>query len=415
MDIQAALARIRQAVVNSGESMPFRSSEVRQHPTFWRGSARDLLLVKAPKDEPRADLIFHDGPPPELRDAKLTINATAARPVAVEGNKLVVAPMGPPHDLLKPGLNYFYVNDKMMMFWYDGTALRSFVSPFRNSFALIVAIDDYERKKDTRKRGKTGYPELGAMVAQAEMLRETLKQVGFGTITPLYDADATTDKIDDALESLVSKDTRQWDRVFLYFGGHGEGETKYESSYVTYDFDPKKPLRTRLYTANLIGNVARRLNAKHVFVAFDFCFSGLTVPLDLSGGGDRAPKLDPSLGAVLSDFAKQAHDLMAAGYGNQTAIYKNGGIFTRGLYLGLQGAADYNSDGVLQVEELALFVRRYVQSEIQNSDTFLIKDQTPVYWHFGGEGKSLFLIPPIAHSSGPSEKERIDRPKGDLK
>jgi tetratricopeptide (TPR) repeat protein len=73
-----------------------------------------------------------------------------------------------------PGLNLLEVskNAKDTFFlWREERRLIAFERPYKDSAAIIVAIDDYDRRKDLRRRGPTGFGQLGSMRTGAEQLK----------------------------------------------------------------------------------------------------------------------------------------------------------------------------------------------------------------------------------------------------
>ena len=121
---------------------------------------------------------------------------------------------------LQQGLNWI----GKLRFWFQEHKLTHYESPYRNSYAIVAAIDDYTRSKDPNHRKPTGYPDLGFMVPQARQLTNLLQTVGFpgGNIITFFEQDATSDNINNALLRFwKAKNALVCDRLFFYFGGHG--------------------------------------------------------------------------------------------------------------------------------------------------------------------------------------------------
>ena len=77
------------------------------------------------------------------------------------------------------------------------------------------------------------------MVERANELADVLAQIGFSEdhIIKLYDEAATSSKIENTLKEFWKGASHSdADRVFVYFGGHGQG---YEGGVrlITYDYD----------------------------------------------------------------------------------------------------------------------------------------------------------------------------------
>jgi hypothetical protein len=108
------------------------------------------------------------------------------------------------------------------LIWLEARKLAAYETPYKHSYAVVVAIDDYDRKHDPNHRPPTGYPALSAMVSNAKTLVETLQKLGFERehIVSLYDERATSDAVEAALKSFwPGGPTADADRVLFYFGG----------------------------------------------------------------------------------------------------------------------------------------------------------------------------------------------------
>ena len=79
--------------------------------------------------------------------------------------------------------------------------MKAYQEPYHSSYAIIAAIDDYDRVNDKHHRGKTGYTSLTHMVDRAEELRGVLLKLGFpgNHIFTFYDDRATTGNLTDAV------------------------------------------------------------------------------------------------------------------------------------------------------------------------------------------------------------------------
>jgi uncharacterized caspase-like protein len=331
-----------------------------QYPSVSGRYVHRILLSKIPRDS--IEITFDGAVPSELRNAhELLVNN---RPVTVEAEQLqgtnTLKFLGKFGGSLGKGVNYFEAGKQRYVFWQEERKLKAFAFPYKHSFAVLVAIDDYDRIKDSQHRGKTGFPQLGYMTAQAKKLKQALISSGFspGDILELYDEKATSLAIDDVLKSFWKGGIREdVDRLFFYFGGHG-GSLGKEGFLVTYDFDSRRPTSTSLLMTDLTRRYAENTMAHHLLVALDACDSGLAVyktlaqPIDV----ERLKNFN-ALAVIRNDFEQTARDVLVAGTDDQPAIWDNGGIFTQALIDGISGDADYNRDGIIQFQELAVYIR----------------------------------------------------------
>jgi hypothetical protein len=297
--------------------------------------------------------------------------------------------------LLQRGINLMEVAKKQYVVWREKDTLKQFSIPYRRSRAILVAIDDYERKQDKQRRGPTGLQGLGDMVEKAKLLKKTLVGLGFreADVFTFFNEEATSSAVESLLrqfwEGAKYADT---DRLFFYFGGHGivHGEN---GLLVTYDYDPKRPTLTTLHLNDLRGNHASNIAAIHMISALDACYSGLALPRYLDGESP-ALKFDV-LSVIQAEVTRRARNLLVAGTDDEKAIYINGGIFTEALTNGLNGEADRDRDGIIQFDELALYVRNKVTEKARL--TGIRQVPSPHVLNNFGNGRILFLLPGLSN------------------
>ena len=118
----------------------------------------------------------------------LKLNGKPHNVAAVDADSRLVTLLGD-DSILKPGMNFLETQLALFRFWNEEQKLSAFAEPYKKSFAIIAAIDDYDRVKDPAKRGPTGYD----MRKRAEELRAVLLDQGFPAahIISLYDEQAT--------------------------------------------------------------------------------------------------------------------------------------------------------------------------------------------------------------------------------
>jgi hypothetical protein len=267
--------------------------------------------------------------------------------------------------------------------------------PYKSSYAIIAAIDKYDRPGD--KRGPTPYDASPNMVAGAKKLRETLEWIGFphDNIEALYDEEATSENIEKAMRTFwQGAEHGDAGRLLIYFGGHGDTDEYGSGFLVTYDFDPKKPKLTSIPMSEFVSTQFRGIDAHHVLVAIDSCSSGLAIPgMRTLGEKNDEDWLNhfATLAEIDDDLKYRARQLLVAGTGKDQAIDDDGGIFTEALTNGLKGGADLMHEGVIDFGELAFYVRR----EVRSCARAMHKEQVPSAFTGDafGRGSYLFLLP----------------------
>ncbi len=291
----------------------------------------------------------------------------------------------------RSGLNFFGT----LRLWYENEKLQAFDDPYGPfSYAVIAAIDDYNRDNDLLKRGKTGYPPLKHMVENAQRLYDVLIGLGFPAdhIRTFYNEAATQQNLDRALRDFWQGEQFEGARrVFFYFGGHGDG-MEGNGFLVTYDFDPKRPTTTGFLMGDFTWRHFANIKAHHFLVAIDSCSSGLAVPgMQTLGDADRRSLI--TLAEIGVDVKERARNLLVAGTGASLAIAdpNSGGIFTDALIEGLKGNADLFKSGVIPFGDLL----RYVRHEVIGRTAAMGVEQVPSGFRATnyGHGEFVFQLP----------------------
>ncbi|MBN2286674.1 MAG: caspase family protein [Tissierellales bacterium] len=319
--------------------------------------------------------------------SQISINGIITTVDSVNRKQNNIKVLGKPDNLLKRGLNYFVSTvsgiENKWLFWNENNKLKIFSEPYEESHAILIAIDDY--------RKETGFDALGQMVNQAKKLEKTLQGLGFPSenIQTFYNEDATSENIKNALQMYWEGEIfSSIDRLFLYFGGHGE--LRDDIGYlVTFDFDPTKPSSTSVVMEDLINVYARDCDVHHMLIVLDACYSGITVLGEHPGEEELREFRKYSL--IKSDTEPIGRNLLVAATEKQEALYnkKYGGVFTQALIDGFEGDADMNDDKIIQFEELGLYVRNEVIGRANGEG----KKQEPQYYIYNrfGEGRMVFL------------------------
>ena len=285
--------------------------------------------------------------------------------------------------------------------WIEKNKLRLFQDTYRKSYAIIIAIDDYRRTKNPQQ-GPTGFDPLAGMVAQAGELRNQLISLGFPAtnIIELYDNRATSTAINEKLEAFwLGGAYADADRLLIFFAGHGSFVQETKTGYlVTYDYDRKRPTLTSVLMRDLTSRHFENIMAKHITVILDACSAGLALP-KFAGPPDEIENLRRlrQFTVMQDQLSRKARNVLVAGTSEERVLVENGGVFSKYLIKGLSGAADLNNDGIIQFDELALYVKEEVRvharqvGESQEPDSYIERERS----HNAGElktgGSTLFF------------------------
>ncbi|MGY8669296.1 caspase family protein [Bradyrhizobium sp. UFLA05-109] len=371
-----------------------------QHPSMIGLRSHRLMLatsgaVEPPNPKRRLDLAADHLNIPDLASISKDVISINGTPLEQQDQYNVfddkISFLGSGTDLVRKGLNLLTIGRQQYYLWRVGESLKAFKNPYQNSRAIIVAIDDYERRKDPLKRGPTPFPALSGMVKNAESLKAALISLGFPSegIIELYDERASLENLEKALESFwIGGSNAAADRLFIYFGGHGENFQR-NNLLVTYDYDERQKLMTTFQAKDLVERHSRNIQANHVLFAIDVCYSGLVF---LGDEDDNERQLNDEiqrLAVIERNVSDKARNVITAGFGDQRAITENGGIFTKALVEGLGGKADPANTGVIQFDQLGIFVKDQV-TRVARMQGFR---QTPTYNNLKefGDGRMMFI------------------------
>ncbi len=369
------------------------------------GHSEEIILTFQPDSQPASQIVtiaFEQKIPTEWSGTDQLIingNKVNVHRLDLHKNIIEVTPLGGngSKGIISKGLNFIgsLLSDtrESFLFWKEKRKLKRFVKPYKYSHAILVAIDDYDRRKDPKKRGKTGFKDFqGDMVKKAEQLKNILLFLGFpqGNIQTFYDQEAESEIVLKALKEFWVKSTH---RLFFYYSGHGYVEKSNQNGYlVTYDYDPQRLSTTTIPMEDLTLGHAREVKAHHMLIALDSCYSGLAVPQSMEGAdNEEKMKEFKSLSIIRSAVEPKARNVMLASTGSEKAFARNGGIFTKHLIDGLKGLADYNRDKVIQFEELSLYVKNQVIAE--TSQLGLKQEPASYITNRFGKGKVVFILP----------------------
>ncbi len=358
---------------------------------FFKHGKHNLLPGNSENN--MATYYFENKIPSELFKAKtIRMNGHIVRESEMKKGENYITFLGV-SDGVRKGLNFISALKKKFMFWQEENKLKSFKNPYQNSYAVIIAIDDYERKNDPEKRGNTGFDELDFMITHGNEIKNILQKLNFPeeNIITLFNHEATTVAIEKTLRSFWMGGKRDFaGRLFIYFGGHGK-KFKNSGYLITYDFDPDKPTMTGFRMKDLTEDHFENIMAKHILLAIDSCLSGLTTLGEDNLAGNRLTEFK-RLSIIRNDAEQTTRNVLLAGTGEQKALWINGGIFTKALIGGLRGNDDFNNDNIIQFIELSNYVKNEVAFVADKNST---RQRANAYaLDSYGYGRFMFFLQP---------------------
>ena len=247
----------------------------------------------------------------------------------------------------------------------DVDTLPALKSPMKkNAYAIVIGIERYREKLPTADFADRDAKLMG------EYLTKVLGYPEENVVVRLNDKASRTD-IEKYVENWLPNHVEKGDSVFIYFSGHGAPNAKTGEAYlVQFDGDPTFVETTGYPLKRLYENLDK-LPAREVVVLLDSCFSG---------AGGRSVIAKGSRPLVLSAenslMAKGKTVVLSAGAGDQissTYDQQGHGLLTYFFLKGLQGEADKNKDGAIDLHELFDYVKpqveRVARREFNNEQT----------------------------------------------
>lgn len=248
----------------------------------------------------------------------------------------------------------------------------NYQASYSSSYALVVGVDKYRL-----------WPHLEYAAKDAAEMASLLKTQGF-RIYKLTDDQATLKNILEKLK-IIRQSVDGNSRVVFYFAGHGQTEDLPgggERGYlVPVDADTYNWQGTML-PMDQLNRIIKQIRAKHIFMAFDSCYSGL--------GLTRSIKRHPQQNSAY--IQKMMHSrsiqILTAGSRSEQAIEAAGhGLFTDHLLAALSGAADINADGYITATEIYATLRPSITQKSYSR-------QTPQFGYIEGNGDIIFFNTP---------------------
>lgn len=211
--------------------------------------------------------------------------------------------------------------------------------------ALVIGCDGYA----------SAWAPLGRAVRDAEEVAEALQGLGFATEV-LRNPDAT--ELRDAFSSLAGGPGRDPERaIFVFFAGHGHTLTRADGTRLGYIVPvdapaPEKDLPgflSRAVSMREVEEISTLIQAKHVLMVFDSCFSG-----SVFRGSPRTPSR-----YILDQVDRPVRAFIASG--DETESVPDESVFQACMVQGLADRyADANQDGFVTGEELGLYLEETV-------------------------------------------------------
>jgi hypothetical protein len=276
------------------------------------------------------------------------------------------------------------------------TGQPSEVKLYNKSYAVIIGIDRYRNLSPDRQ--------LKNAVSDAKGIEETLrKHYRFDKIYAIHDEQATRDNIMRLLTSELPKTIGKDDALFLFWAGHGNQE-KTDDGDLGYliPFDGNSDgIYGNITMSQLKDDISRAIPAKHVFYAFDACYSGLLT----SRSVDK--KVTRDLAYLKNITKERVRQVLTAGSKGQEALDggpKGHSVFTGRLIEVLEATGDY-----ITANEIQAILKEKVYQDARARG----HEQTPGFGALYGSGDFVFV--PNIEQKVQDNKAELARMEAELK
>ncbi len=270
------------------------------------------------------------------------------------------------------------------------------VKLYNKSYAVIIGIDQYQNLPPGRQ--------LSYAVKDAEGIAATLKKhFRFDRITTLYNQEATKERIMKLLTSELPRNMGSEDAVFLFWAGHGNQDSSAdgEIGYLIPFDGSADEIYKNITMTEIRDTVSKKLPAKHVFYAFDACYSGLltTRAVDTRSRRDLA---------YMKEITKErVRQVLTAGSKGQEVLDggRNGhSVFTGRLIEILEAAGDY-----ITANEIQSIIKEKVYGDAIGRGL----NQKPDFGRLSGSGDFVFI--PNIEQKVQDNKAELARMEAELK
>ena len=230
------------------------------------------------------------------------------------------------------------------------------------SYALLVGVSDYQNSRINPLR----FAHEDALLFREHLLSERGGALPEENVHLLINEQATTSAVRLAFDALFKAQAGPDDTVLVFVASHGTVDpTTREGFIVTYDSDPQDLASTGLPMADLQELVQTKLSTVgRVQIYVDVCHAGTIGTIRAKGNRINSvmERLGEADGEIVGFMASRPREVSYEG-----PQYGGGhGAFSYFLLNALNGAADYDQDGAVNISDLIDYVESRVEEGTYN-------------------------------------------------
>jgi hypothetical protein len=174
--------------------------------------------------------------------------------------------------------------------------------------------------------------------------------------------------------------------VFVFYSGHGIPDKDGKNIYLFPNDGRISRLEIQGYNIEKLYENLNKLEAKHVTVILDACFSGASRSSVSTPAENLVSQKGVRVRPKYSWATNPGFTVITSSTGEETSLgfdETETGLFTYFLSAGLQGKADSNNDKIITLGEL----RDYVTANVVETSTRILGKQTPIF--FGSDERIM--------------------------
>jgi protein O-mannosyl-transferase len=228
------------------------------------------------------------------------------------------------------------------------------------TYALLVGISKYKK------------PELSLQFAHedASLFDKVLESPLGGGLPPdqiqlLINDQATTAAVRNGFQDFLKRRAGKDDTVVILVAGHGTVEVPGSKNafILTYDSDPQDLASTALPMTELSALFDEQLTkVGRVLLFVDVCKAGTIGTIQNTSVSSNVQQLGDAQGDLFGLLASRPKEFSLEG----PQFGGGHGVFSYFVVKGLEGAADFNKDGVVDADELIKYVSEQVPANTDN-------------------------------------------------
>jgi tetratricopeptide (TPR) repeat protein len=233
---------------------------------------------------------------------------------------------------------------------------------YDKSRALIIGIEQYMQASS-----------VPGAVDEGKQIAEVFRQLGFEEIIELYNKDATSRRLHQALTDIFARKVDRKGRVVVFFAGHTGITRNIKGGDLSYlvPADAYVNKAAKSLTVETFRELTRRSPSKHILLIIDATVRAWEAALRPMSPQAETDTEAPAVQVIARADQREKPDKA----GGKTP-------FVGALLTGLSGAADLNQNGWLTASELGTYLKQQVDAISLrldgDGDTVLLQQRTGV-------------------------------------